>query len=299
VLLACSNCNSSKNQRLFDESEWLPSRVQTPTRTHSVFVTGGALDACLNAGLPAVRDGDTIMLRPGRRLRVLSSFWMSDRSEHGSSAVSLHALYPGDLLTFDYEWQARPSAMLNIALAKAGLAESVGARELDVDAPSVDDARAFMDHWHVQGFAGGSWYVGLRRHDGGDWCGMASFRRLGGAYELARLAFKDHVAGGLSRIVTAFMRAAPEPGELLTYADTRFGDGGGYIHAGFEPGGETVPWYGYVNGVGIHSRQAYRKDAMAPLLDWFNPEWPEHRLARVNGLWRLDGLPQKRFILRA
>ena len=38
---------------------------------------------------------------------------------------------------------------------------------------------------------------------------------------------------------------------------------------------------------------------MATSLDWFDPEWPEHQLARVNGLWRLDGLPQKRFILYA
>lgn len=128
---------------------------------------------------------------------------------------------------------------------------------------------------------------------------MASFRRLGMAYELARLAFKNHISGGLSRIITTFMRAAPEPGDLLTYADTRFGEGGGYAHAGFEPDGESTQWYGYVNGVRIHSRQAYRKDAMATLLDWFDPEWSEHRLARVNGLWRLHGLPQKRFILRA
>lgn len=128
---------------------------------------------------------------------------------------------------------------------------------------------------------------------------MASIRRLGTAYELARLTFKNHIAGGLSRLVMAFMRAAPEPGDLLTYADTRFGEGNGYIQAGFEPDSETTPWYGYVNGVRIHSRQAYRKDAMALQLDWFNPEWSEHRLARVNGLWRLDGLPQKQFILRA
>jgi 5-methylcytosine-specific restriction endonuclease McrA len=299
VLLACSHCNTSKNQRLFDVTEWLPFSVQTPTRTHSIFNTGKALDACLNAGIPAEIDGDAILLRPGRRLRVLSTFWLSDRSEHDTTVASLHALYPSDLLTFDHEWQARPNAMLNVTIAKAGLAESIGARELDIEAPTAEEARAFMDHWHVQGFAGGSWYVGLRRHSGGDWCGMASFRRFGSAYELARLAFKDHVAGGLSRIVTAFMRAAPEPGDLLTYADTRFGEGGGYAHAGFEPDGESAQWYGYVNGVRIHSRQAYRKDAMATLLDWFDPEWSEHRLARVNGLWRLNGLPQKRFILRA
>ena len=204
----------------------------------------------------------------------------------------------GDLLTFDYEWLTRPAALANVATAKNGDAASIGARELDVEAPSREDARAFMDLWHVQGFSGGSWYVGLRRRDAGEWVGMASFRRSEAGCDLTRLAFKGHVAGGLSRIVSAFLRTAPEPGDLLTYADTRFGEGGGYVQAGFEPDGDTVPWYGYVHSVGVHSRQAYRKDSMAVLLDWFDPEWSEHRLARANGLWRLYGLPQKRFILR-
>ena len=299
VLLACSRCNTSKNRRLFDESEWQPDEVVASTRTHSTFVTHKALEACLAAGIPAEMKGDAILLRPGRHLWVLSSFWMSDRSDPADTVAAIHARYPDDLLTFDHEWQERPDALLNVVRAKAGLAESVGARTLDVDAPAIDEARTFMDRWHVQGFAGGSWYVGLRRRGGGEWLGMASIRRLGTAYELARLAFKDHISGGLSRLITTFMRAAPEPGDLLTYADARFGEGGGYSQVGFEPSGETTPWYGYVNGVRIHSRQAYRKDAMATQLDWFDPEWPEHRLARVNGLWRLDGLPQKRFILRA
>lgn len=299
VLLACRSCNTSKNDRLFDDGEWLPRITHPPLHAYSTFATDRAATAIRAAGLVAEKRGrGTLALPNGRELHVLSSFWMSDRSDRLTTIEALHAAYPDDLLTFDYEWIERPDALLNVVTAKAGAAESVGARELEIASPSSIEARAFMSRWHVQGFAGGSWYVGLRASSG-EWLGMASFRRLGTAYELARLAFRSHVSGGLSRIVTAFIRAATEPGDLLTYVDTRFGDGAGYVQAGFEPDGETVPWYGYVNGTGIHARQAYRKDAMATSLDWFDPEWPEHRLARVNGLWRLDGLPQKRFILYA
>lgn len=307
ILLVCGFCNSSKQKRLFDSSEWLPENIHMTTRTHSTIGLKQALDMCREEGVPVMPEDvlrgnhrETALRLPnGRRLHVLSSFWMSDRAEPATSLVELHAAHPDDVFTFEYEWTQRPEAMLNVLRAKGGVSESIGARELNIAAPSTDEARAFMDKWHAQGFSGGSWYVGLKHPDTCEWHGIASFRRHGSDYELARLTFRGHVIGGLSRIVTAFMRAAPEKGDLYTYADTRFGSGKAYIQADFEPLGETSGSYAYVNGLGIHNRQSYRKDEMATLLDFFDPEWTEHRLARANGLWRLNGLPQKRFVLRS
>lgn len=299
VLLACAGCNSSKQDRLFDGSEWQPSSVAAAPTTYSAYVSRTVVGLLTANGIDAShRQDGAIALPSGRALHVLSTFWMSDRSMPPTTVAAMKAAIPGDVFTFDYEWLGRPSAMLNVVAAKIGTAESIGARELEVASPSVDEAHAFMGQWHAQGFAGGSWYVGLRHPTTRLWHGMASFRRDGEGYELARLAFTGHVRGGLSRIVRAFLSAAPEPNCLRTYADPRFGDGGGYLHAGFEPDGESVPWYGYANGIGLHSRQRYRKDVMAVELDWFDPSWTEHRLARANGLWRVAGLPQRRYVLR-
>lgn len=300
VLLACSFCNSSKQDRILDESEWLPdpSRMQTPARVFSRHATAAARKAILDAGIAAGELPEGWILLPGNLpLGVMSTFWVSNRSPDHVSVAALREKFPSAILTFDYEWLHRPAAVLNVVKAKCGVAPSTGARELEIEAPSLEETRAFMDSWHAQGFAGGFRYLGLRHKGTREWHGMASFRQAGSNFDLARLAFRDHVTGGLSRIMAAFRKTLSEPATLWTYADSRFGEGGGYLKAGFAPMGETNGWYGYANAVGLHSRQAYRKSRMATELDFFDPSWTERRLARANGLWLVEGLPQKRFAI--
>lgn len=300
VLLACGYCNSSKQHRLLDESEWAPRLVQPASRFHSAYATGVALKRLHATGLDArlSESKDVILLPNGRTLAVMSSFWLAERAEPPVlTVVNLHELIPDAVLTFDYEWLHHPMAMLNVVAAKGGAAEAIGARELDIDSPQPQEAAEFMKLWHVQGSAPGSWYVGLRHPKTREWHGMLSVRQTEAGYELARMAFRGHVPGGVTRMISAFRRMWPAPAPIWTYADSRFGEGGGYLASGFQDNGQTDGWYGYVNGVGMHSRLAFRKDRMATDLDFFDPEWTERRLARANGLWRLEGLPQKRFVM--
>lgn len=299
VLLACQDCNYSKQKRLFDEDEWLPeaTRLHSAQGLHSRYVTALVQKKLTDAGISVDTCLDYLVLPKAIPLLIISTFWMSNRSSPLTTLVDIHAGCPAALITFDYEWMHRSEAVLNVVKAKCGATASIGARELDIESPSMVEAREFMNQWHAQGFAGGFRYLGLRHPKTHEWHGMASFRQLGTEYELTRLAFKDHVSGGLSRIITTFRRTLSELSSIWTYADTRFGEGLGYLNADFEPRGETNGWYGYANGIGLHARQAYRKDRMATELDWFDPSWTERRLAHANGLWRIDGLPQKRFVL--
>jgi 5-methylcytosine-specific restriction endonuclease McrA len=299
AVLACSSCNASKKDRLLDG--WIPSRgIQPRPRIHAVEMTRQAARMLGEAGVAVEIAPDHMVLPTGRKLFVLSSFWLAERLD--TPQVTLPVLvqtHPDAVFTFDYEWKTRPTALLNSALAKAGAFASIGARETTVCAPTTDEVRAFMNQWHIQGFAAGSVYVGLK-DAAGTWRGMLSaYRQRDGAYNICRVAFRGHVVGGLSRLVKALVaRSEAAPGtRFLTYGDTRLGLGGGYIQTGFVEVGESVASYHVANAVGLHHWNNCAKYKLAKSADFYEHSWVHWRLLRANGLWRVTDVPLRRFIL--
>lgn len=221
---------------------------------------------------------------------VLSTFWLGWQG--GEYLKQMRQEHDNALFIFDYEWRDHPDAVLNVMKAKAGLYKSVGARTLNLITPSTAEAKAFMDLFHIQGFAPGTQYKGIA--DENEVYAMASFMKKNDHWELARMAFKGHVSGGLSRIVKDFSRS--EGLSLKSYCDPRWGTGGGYLAAGFTDLGVTaVPSYYYANGTGLYNRSQFNKDHMATRCDFFDPNLTEIDNAKANGLLRIDGLPQRIF----
>jgi HNH endonuclease len=299
VVLTCLSCNSSKQDTSLDT--WRPMNMHSIPRMHSQYYTSIAVKLLEEANIPTLQESDYILLPNSRKLFILSSFWMSERlGSRLSDMQTLAANHPGAVFSFDHEWKSKPEAMVNIIAAKAGVSTgAIGARELTVDMPSLDDARAFMNRWHLQGFAPGAFYCGLRESNG-TWraiCSVSESSKSRPAI-LGRMAFQGHVAGGFSRLVKAAKSLLPDDAMLMTYADIRFGDGRGYLNAGFMDQGTTQPSFHYVNATGMYHWNAYTKTAMARKLDFFDFDWPAWRLAKANGLWRLDDLPLRRFVLQ-
>lgn len=297
VMHVCGPCNSSKQNSYLDT--WRPRTVLPAPRWHSLRFTAIAVKMLADAGVGGAAQEGHIVLPNGRKLFVLSTFWMAERM--GPAPIGMQALaagHPDAFFTFDHEWARAPDAMVNAISVKAGVsAPSAGARQMTIDIPSVDDAKAFLGRWHMQGFAAGSQYCGLRESNG-IWRAMCSVAQSSkGTAVLGRLAFQGHVPGGFSRLVKAVCRLIPESSLLVTYADSRFGGGTGYSDTGFTAYGSTVPSFHYVNAAGMFHWNAYTKAAMARKLDFYDDTWPTWRLARTNGLWRLDDLPLHRFVL--
>lgn len=297
TVLVCHTCNCSKQDTLLDT--WVtPVIIQPVPRFHSQHGTKQVFASLTEAGIATMLIENYILLPNGRKLFVLSSFWLAERLQ--SPVVDLRNLAAAHfdaVFTFDFEWQTHGTALLNSVVAKAGQAVSIGARELQTAVPTLEEARAFLNQWHIQGFTAGKWYYGLR--DGsGMWRAMCvANNKREGTYTLDRLAFNGHVAGGFSRLVKALVGTIKAPGQLVTYADSRLSDGEGYKQAGFVKMGESVPSYHFVNATGMYHWNAYTKQAMARKVDYFEPSWPLWRLARTNGLWRIDDLPLRRFTL--
>ena len=293
VVLSCAPCNFSKQVKLYG-IEWLPEHVCDAPRIFSIYGTLH-LEKLLNtAGILYERHLDHVQIQD-RHVFVLSSFWLGWKDE--SHIKALAAQYPRAILLFDKELAARPQALINVLKAKAGIAERVGARKLEIAEPSIEEAREFVGTWHALGFTNGTFYIGLR--DAYRWWAIAVIRQEETQYEVVRMTFCDTVAGGVSRIIAHFKKIMPGKLPIVAFTDQRIGDGASHFPAGFSAAGETQRTFFYATpeATGFRPRRAFQKSALAACADYFDETKTQKQIARANGLMRVMGLPLKRFIL--
>ena len=152
---------------------------------------------------------------------------------------------------FEDEWvfgrRKVESFLRSIFQAKQGL--GIGARSCEV---WKGDSSSFMDEHHLQGSSYGEHYA--LRH-GGSIVACASFRRANrskwmGAgedvWELARYCTGGvPVAGGASRLLSAFLKDHAECDAVVSYSDNRWSTGGMYAKIGFVRENEGAPSYWY------------------------------------------------------
>ena len=268
--LACPACNLSKGSKILWK-EWVPSRT-------------GASDAVLpqQTELP---------------MTVLSTFHVSDR-ESSSNVLTLLRLQHTGPLFFDLEWHTRHIAVVNIAKSRAGEHKSVAARKCNVQAIDTDDARAFLEMYHLQGFARSTWYIGLAHE--GTLVGVMCVSLRSGVFEISRVAFAGSVAGGLSRMFQFFLRNYYDSKSMLvSYTDPRIATGASFHNLGFVDMGEAPAQLLYVGPGGMFHRMSFMKAAMREKLSYFDESASEADNARFNGYYRIFPIPLRRMVYRA
>jgi hypothetical protein len=132
--------------------------------------------------------------------------------------------------------------------------DRVGARETDVVDVKWDEAKLFLDQWHIQG-AGAPLedIIGLRKN--GELLALASFKptnaaRRGksedGMWELVRYCVRGGVSipGAFERLLSTFKSKA-SPRVLCTYSDRRWSQGRIYAKSGFNLVSTNGPSYWY------------------------------------------------------
>ena len=269
LVLACAACNSSKRARLLWQ-EWIPPLAF-----------------------------NTPLLLPDTPAPVVSTFAASERGREDARGVlpALRAEHPGQPLFFDWEWWRRTSAVMNLLDARRGAAEVWQARRTQVVELDVETARDFFETHHVQGFGRGSVYLGLA-------CGetlvaASAWLAHTGTVELNRLAFRGRVVGGFGKLLAAFRRDyLPSGVPLVSFVDQRYADGHSYEKLGFKNVGETAhPVYYYVGPTGMFHRRLFTRELQKSRFTVFFDELSERQNARINGHYRLFGLPQLRFLM--
>jgi Zn finger protein HypA/HybF involved in hydrogenase expression len=145
---------------------------------------------------------------------------------------------------FEDEWASSRKAVEDRLRAILGKTPTVHARKTTVVRPTPTQTKAFLQSKHTQG-AGGvlSRAYGLELN--GELVAVATFgkgRFKNAGWELLRYASEGRVVGGISKLVAAFRKDHPA-GQIISYADLRWGDGEAYRAAGFSLVCITEPDY--------------------------------------------------------
>jgi 5-methylcytosine-specific restriction endonuclease McrA len=291
VVLVCSRCNTRKNNKIF-HVEWVPELVADTPRHHSVFEMQRLRKLLTDLGI-AFKTCEDYTLIGQRPVFIMSSFWLGWTGDAVLRGIKAH--HPDAIIFFDKEFARRTEAVINVLKAKAGISERRGARNLIVDVPESKVAQDFMNRWHAMGAIGGQHYLGLR--DANEWWIVAAFRREADRYEVSRMAIRETVAGGVSRIMRHFRDIAPENLPITAFTDQRMGDGKSHLFANFDADGTTERSFFYATPeiLGFHPRRDFQKQVLAMKADYYDETRTQVDLAKANGLMRVEGLPRLRF----
>lgn len=146
------------------------------------------------------------------------------------------------------DWLSRRRTVEMMLLTKLGVstAPRVNARDTVASVITRAEASVFLAEHHIQGFAGGSHYLGLR-HDG-DIVAVMVLQQSGksGVLKLNRYATSALVRGGQSKLIRYAERRVPGWDSMVTFADLEVSDGCLYERTGWVKEAELAPDYMYL-----------------------------------------------------
>ncbi len=194
---------------------------------------------------------------------------------------------------FEDEWVNKQSIVKSILLNKLGKTPNkIGARKCKIIKLNSKNARSFLNQNHMQGHVNGTHY-GLTYNAQVIAVMTVGKPRFNKNYNLELLRFcvkiNYTIMGGLSKLI----KHVKNPGEsILSYADKRYSNGGGYVNIGFKWLHESSPNYFYINKkthyLERETRNKYQKHKLSNLLDSFDSnktEWENMQENKYDRIW--------------
>jgi hypothetical protein len=173
----------------------------------------------------------------------------------------------------------------SILMAKLGMTIKIHGRKCNlVDVDSSAGSNFFREN-HISGNRGASMYIGLEYENELVMC-MSFGRPISSRsheWEIVRMAAKrmTTVFGGSSKIFKEFLRRTS--GDVMTYANLRFGNGSVYEKLGFTKIGRTDPGYMYTDMKTTYSRHKFQKQSIQSVCKIYDPNKTEQQNAEING----------------
>lgn len=209
-------------------------------------------------------------------------YWHNERNKRGRNyhldkLDSVNKAGYRLITIFEDEWvYKRPIVEMRLLHILGRSQVGAAARKLRIDRVDGDQARAFMNTYHLQGGTV-SGYANYAAFDGDTIVAMMTFskprlalgRKEDGADELLRFATDGKTHSGIaSRLFKAYVTEY-KPDEVISYADRRWSDGGLYRALGFLTEEVTDPnyWYVHPNHLQRDHRFGHRKDRIVNLVE--------------------------------
>lgn len=222
-------------------------------------------------------------------------FWHSelfrDKEYHSLKSEMARSAGIRMIHVFEDEWRNKENIVKSMILHKCGKTErKIFARKCKVRELSSKERRDFFNKTHIDGDVQCKKSLGLFL--GQEIIAGISFRspnhqKYSEHIEIARFSTANNTAviGALSRLVKAGERWAHQLGyrKILSYVDTRHGDGLGYVKSGFMRLGVTQNRFWWTDDINRYDRFKFKADKSAGLT--------ERQVAEMNGMKKIWGCP--------
>jgi len=202
------------------------------------------------------------------------------------------------------DWNGAKQAVKNMLSHKLGKSQQVTyARTCEIKKVSIINKREALTKWHIQGDCNGSAYLGLYKE--ADLVAVLVMSKnlsnrgtkFSGVWELARYACKGSVIGGVSKLLSHFIKLY-EPSGIVSYSDNCISEGEVYALLGFTLTKELPPDYKYAKGSTRFHKSGFKKSLLKKRLEKFDPSESEYENCRVNGFYRIWDCGKRKWEMR-
>lgn len=187
------------------------------------------------------------------------------------------------------DYARNPTLIQNMLMHKIGMSASgkVFARNTTIHPIDTKAAKSFFDSHHIQEFASGSYYLGLKDTTNSIVAALTLRKEDEGTLNIIRYATSKKVVGGFTKLLKN-AEILYKPNYFITFSDNCISDGSLYLANGFVVDKEIAPDYRYVvNNIRQHKSEyrlkRFRDD---PSLVW-QDNLTEKELADLNNLPRI------------
>lgn len=200
------------------------------------------------------------------------------------------------LTIWEDDWRDKQEVVKSMLKHKLGMNtdKRVFARKTEVVEISRAEARKFLESHHIQGYASGKYYLGLKC--GNELVSVMVLKRTGNELDLTRYATSCIVVGGQSKFLS-WIDKNIDYSRMKTFADLCVSDGSLYERTGWTLDGFLKPDYKYVVKGKREHKFKYRKKRFKndPNLR-YNDNLTEFELAELNGIHRVYDCGKLRYV---
>jgi hypothetical protein len=291
-----------------ETAKWRIAKTGTPCKKCSGVNSGSLKETALaeyieSLGVEIQRNNRTILngkeldiVVPSKKIafEFCGLFWHNDtrisKDYHLQKYLDTSAAGYRLITIFEDEWDYRNEQVRHRIKYALGLSPNrVYAKNTTVQHITLNQAREFLDKYHISGYSKSTHKLGLFSED----CQLIAVMTLSrptrakGAkhtdsdiWEIARFASSINVVGGASKLFKFFVQTH-DPDGVFSYSDLRWGEGESYRHLGMIRQKNTSPGYWYISKSKRLHRYSLRKTKDEP------KDKTEYELRLSQGYYRI------------
>ena len=202
------------------------------------------------------------------------------------------------LTIWEDDWINKKDIVKSMISHKLGINRSpkVYARNTSVVSLSYKDSSEFLDKYHIQGGASGSFYLGLMSDNDNSLVAVMVLKQQKDSLILERYATSCRVVGGQSKLLSYVDREVPYT-QMVTFADLTISNGSLYERTGWELDKRLKPDYKYIVGKNRVHKFNFRLKNFKDRNDLqYREGLSERELSQLNGLLRVYDCGKLRYV---